>query len=302
MSAHGHSHDHSHGSGHGSTRVLMTAVGLTLFFAIVEAVAGWWSGSLALISDAGHMVTDSAALAIGAVAAWVSARPPSQRHSYGLKRAEVMGALFNALFMVALVMAIGFAAIDRIQQPQPVKGLAVIGVAALGLLVNVVVAWVLHRGEQNLNLRGAMLHVMGDLLGSVAALAAGVVIWTTGWTPIDPILSLFIALLILVSSLRLLREIIHVLMEGVPRHLDIEHVGEALTRVEGVTEVHDLHVWSLGSSDLALSAHIVIADLQRWPGINAVCHHVLGERFHIHHATLQPELPERVTVVAGLGE
>ncbi|MDX1570933.1 MAG: cation diffusion facilitator family transporter [Xanthomonadales bacterium] len=290
-------HDHAHGTS-SSQKTLLGALLFTIAFAAVEAVAGWWAGSLALLSDAVHMLTDSAALGIGAIAAWLSTRPPSARHSYGLKRAEVLGALFNAVFMVGLVVAIVFAAVGRLQDPTPVKGVAVMVVAAIGLVVNLVVAWVLHRGEQTLNVRGALLHVIGDLLGSVGALAAGIVIWTTGWMPIDPLLSLVIALLILASSLRLLRDVVHVLMEGVPRHLQMEEIGASLAEIEGVGEVHDLHIWTLGSRHPALSAHLVIDRIERWPAILAVAQEMLKRRFEIHHPTLQAELRETVTVVS----
>ena len=299
----GHHHHHHHadyGESDGDgriTRVLLTALVFTLAFAAVEAVVGWWAGSLALMSDAAHMVTDSAALAIGAFAAWLATRPPSSSHSYGLWRAEVLGALVNALFMVVLVASIVIAAVDRLQAPIEVRGSAVLGVAAVGLVVNIVVAWVLHRGEQTLNVRGAMLHVMGDLLGSVAAIAAGGIILLTGWTPIDPILSLLIAALIAISAWRLLGEVVHVLMEGVPRGMALEEIGTELAAIDGVREVHDLHVWSLGSRQPALSAHLVVDDLDRWPVLLAVARELLQERFAIAHCTLQPELEEQVALV-----
>lgn len=295
---HDHSHAHPGHPGDGTARILLAALGVTLAFALVEALAGWWAGSLALLGDAAHMVTDSAALGIGAFAAWLARRPPSARHSYGLRRAEVLGALANGLFMALLVASLLFAAIDRLPDPPPVRAEAVIAVASIGLVVNLVVAWVLHRGEPTLNVRGALLHVLGDLLGSVAAIVAGAVIWLTGWTPIDPLLSLLIACLIAVSAWRLLRDVVHVLMEGVPRGLALAEVGDALARIDGVREVHDLHVWSLGSAQTALSAHLVIEDLDRWPVLLAMARDVLDHRFGIAHATLQPELRERVTLLS----
>ena len=240
-----HAHEHANEQT-GSQRRLLATLVLTIVFAIVEAIAGWLAGSLALLGDAGHMLTDSAALGIGAAAAWLSQKPPSARHTYGFKRAEIIGALINVLFMVAIVAAICVAAIDRLMQPQPVAGVTVMIVGFIGLLINLLAVWVLRGGGENLNVRGALLHVLGDLLGSVAALTAGAVIWITGWTPIDPFLSMFIGLLILVSSVSLLREVLHILMEGVPPHVDLDEVARAVVSVNGVISVHDLHVWSIG--------------------------------------------------------
>lgn len=294
-----HKHDHPHGaSGHhahahavapGGNGRLTIALLLTLSFAAIEAVAGWWSGSLALLSDAAHMLTDSSALGLAAGAAWLARRPPSTRHSYGLVRAEVLAALFNSLVMLVLIGYIVHEAIDRLGSPREIAGNAVIGVAAIGLAVNLVVAWVLSRGEHTLNSRAALLHVLGDALGSVAAIAAGIVIVTTGWTPIDPLLSLLVAALILVSALRLLREVVHVLMEGVPLHVRLDAVGRDLAALEGVLRVHDLHVWTLSSGVIALSAHLEIRTLADWPAILAAARQTMDARHGIRHVTLQPE-------------
>ncbi len=292
-----HVHDH-HGHPHhapaaGSTRARLTvAVALTLGFAVIEALAGWWSGSLALLGDAGHMVTDSTALAIAAIAAWVAARPPSERHSYGLGRMEVIAALLNGLFMLAVVAGIAAAAVGRLQEPIPVQAPTVMVVAGIGLAINVAIALTLSRGAQDLNTRGALLHVMGDLLGSVAALASGVVIHFSGWTRIDPILSLFICVVILFSTLSLLRESLHVLMEGVPRHLDLPEVGRAMASTEGVMSVHDLHIWNLSSGEVALSAHILVGSLANWQAVLDRLRHELEDSFQITHVTLQPEPAE----------
>ena len=285
--AHDHEHHHAHGENAG--RLMGFAVALTLAFAGVEAGVGWWAGSLALVADAGHMVNDAGALVIAAAASWVSRRPVSQRHSYGLGRAEFLAALVNSLGLLALVMWISVSAVQRWQTPQAVQGGAVSVTAALGLAINIGVAWLLFRGEQNLNTRAALLHVMGDLLGSVAALIAGVVIVFTGWTPIDPLLSLAIGALILVSSLRLLRQALHGIMEGVPLHLSLEEIGQEMARVPGVISVHDLHVWSVASEDIMLSAHLTVADMGRWEGILAESRKLLHDRFGIDHVTLQPE-------------
>lgn len=284
-----HNHDHHHAHGETAGRVLWFAVALTLGYAAVEAGVGWWAGSLALVADAGHMVNDAGALVIAAAASWVGRRPVSRLHSYGLGRAEFLAALVNSLGLLALVVWISVSAVQRWQVPQPVQGEAVSLTAALGLLINIGVAWLLFRGEQNLNTRAALLHVMGDLLGSVAALIAGVVIVFTGWTPIDSLLSLAIGALILVSSLRLLRQALHGIMEGVPLHLSLEEIGQEMACVPGVVSVHDLHVWSVASEKVMLSAHLTVADLGRWEDILAESRKLLHERFGIDHVTLQPE-------------
>jgi cobalt-zinc-cadmium efflux system protein len=292
MAGHEHVHDRDHERGLGSERALIIALGFTTFFALIEALAGWWSNSLALLGDAAHMITDSAALGLGAAAAWVSRRPPSLRHSYGFKRAETVGALLNGILMLGVVAYIVIESVQRIASSQPVKGEAVMIVAAVGLAVNVGAAWVLHRGEQNLNVRGAMLHVIGDLLGSLAALAAGIVIWLTGWYPIDPILSIFIAVLILIGSLRLLRDVVHIVMEGVPRDIDLERVGQAIADVGCVSHVHDLHVWAIDSATYAVSAHVVIDAMADWTLCRRRVEAKLAAEFGIAHSTLQPEAAE----------
>lgn len=283
---HNHEHEHARVT---SSRALTAALVLTLGFAGIEAVVGWWAGSLALLADAGHMVTDSASLALAALAAWFARRGPTARHSYGFGRVEILAAGFNASFMLAVIVALSIAAVGRLQAPRPVDGGAVAITALLGLLVNIVVMGMLARGERTLNVRGALLHVLGDLLGSVAALLAGAVILATGWTPIDPLLSLVIAALIVYSSMRLLREALHALMEGVPLHLSLEEIGQALAATPGVRSVHDLHVWTLSANTVALSAHLVVDDLAHWEGVRAAATTVLHDRFAIEHLTLQPE-------------
>ena len=275
--------------------MLWLATGLTLAYAGVEAGVGVWAGSLALVADAGHMVNDAAALALAAIAAWLARRPASARHSYGFGRAELIAALINSLALLILVAWIAMSAVQRLQTPQPVIGAAVSVAAAIGLILNIGVAWLLSRGERNLNVRAALLHVLGDLLGSVAALLSGIVIAFTGWTPIDPLLSLGISALIILSSLRLLREALHGLMEGAPFTLAPEAVGRALATVPGVTSVHDLHIWSVSPEQVMLSAHLVVRDLRQWETVLDACCALLAERFDIQHATLQPE-PETRTV------
>ncbi|MBI4989849.1 MAG: cation transporter [Rhodocyclales bacterium] len=290
-----HHHDHAHAH----TAYLPAALIVTLLYAGVEAGAGWWAGSLALLSDAGHMLTDALALALAATAAWAARRPPTHRLSFGLQRIEILAALGNAGFMLAVILGIAWSAAERLLHPVPVQGLVVTAVAVVGLLVNVGVAWLLAHGESTLNTRAALLHVLGDLLGSVAALASGLVIQFTGWTPADPLLSLFICALILVSTLRLAREAVHALLEGVPPGLALPEVGRRMASIDGVVSVHDLHIWSLSSNHAALSAHVVVRDLAEWPRILSDLSALLHEAFGIGHATLQPELFQPVLYAIG---
>ncbi|HEV8501563.1 MAG TPA: cation diffusion facilitator family transporter [Casimicrobiaceae bacterium] len=289
--AHDHpAHDHgAHDHASAPLRALSIAFALTAAFAVVEAVGGVLAHSLALLSDAGHMITDAAALAAAIFAQKLAQRPPSPRASYGYARAEVLAAFINALVMLLIVAGIVFEAVQRLAHPAPVAGGLLLVIAAVGLGVNIAAAWTLTRAQSSVNLRAALLHVVGDLLGSVAAIAAGVVIATTGWMPIDPILSIAISLLILRSTWRLLRQTSAVLMEGVPPHLDYAEIGRELSRLPGVSNVHDLHVWHMGSEDVALSAHVAIGEARDWPRTLGAAQRMLRERFGITHVTLQPD-------------
>jgi cobalt-zinc-cadmium efflux system protein len=269
---------------------------LTLGFALIEAIGGWFTGSLALIGDAGHMFSDSAALGLAWLAGWISQKAPTSKLTYGLLRAEVIVALINSVAMLLVVAFIVIEAIQRFSNPMPVLGMEVMGIALLGLVINVIVARHLHlhshteQSHGNINSRAALLHVMGDLLGSVAAIAAGAVIYFTGWVPVDAILSIFISILILISTFRLLKEVLLVLMEGVPRHLDVEEVKQAMVASDQVVDVHDVHIWALSSEVIALSAHVVLRDMEDWPDVLTSLHHTLQHNFKIEHATIQPEL------------
>jgi len=290
-SAH-HSHAHhghaQHAQAHATRRALWLALGLTGGFAVVEALFGLLAGSLALVSDAGHMVTDAASFVVALIAAAVTTRPPSERATYGYARAEVLAAFVNALAMLALIVWIAVEAVERLLEPVAVNGTTVMVVAAIGLLVNLVVAFVLSRGASGINARGALLHVIGDLLGSVAALVAGAVVYWTGYTRMDPILSLLVALLILRSTLSLLKESIGVLLQGVPTNVSYVAVGRALAALPGVTGVHDLHVWHLSAERVALSAHLTLTDGSVWPRVLTSAQRMLAQDFAIDHVTLQP--------------
>jgi cobalt-zinc-cadmium efflux system protein len=290
QAAHGHHHGHGHGHARPGDTALGWAVGLTLAYAGIEFVSGWWFGSLALMSDAGHMVSDAAALGLAWFAAWLAQRPPGRRHSFGLARAEVIAAFVNGLGLLLLVLLIAVEAVRRLLHPAAVQGVGVMVVAFVGLLLNLLVAYMLSRSERSLNMRAALLHVLADVVGSFAALLAGAVIYATGWQPIDPILSLVIAALILGSTVHLVRDALHVLMEGVPRTLQLNEVGSALAQIARVRDVHDLHIWHISSGQVALSAHVKLDAMEDWPVILAEARSMLDQRFGIRHVTLQPEL------------
>lgn len=273
---------------------LYFAAALTLTYAAIEASVGWWANSLALLSDAGHMLTDTSALLIAALGAWLSQRRPTLRHSYGLGRAEFLAALINGLLMLIMASFVIINAVERLQQPLPVNGEAVSTVAFIGLALNVLVLYLLGHGETDLNQRAAVLHVLSDLLASIVAVLSGLVIIFTGWTLIDPLLSLLIVAFILYSTLRLLREVLHGLMEGVPLGLSLTAIGTEMAARPGVLSVHDLHIWSLSSQRYALSAHVVLQDLNQWDNILDDLRHMLLEHHGIDHVTLQPETLNRV--------
>ncbi len=276
MSAHhGHSHDHSHshdhGSGAGAHRGLVSrgaesqrlkwVLIITALFMVAEIVGGLLSGSLALLADSGHMFTDAAAIGLSLFAMRIAQRPPNTKRTFGYVRLEILAALVNGATLLAIAGLIVFEAWQRLRDPVVIDGTIMLSVAALGLAVNVAGAFLLHsHAHDNLNVRGAYLHVLGDLLGSVGAIAAGIIVLTTGWTPADPIISVVIALLILFSAWKLVREATDVLLESVPSHVDMDGVLAALASIDGLDDVHDVHVWTLTSGFVAISAHGVIDD------------------------------------------
>ena len=293
-SAHLHAHHagdakHVHVTEGRSNSALAVALALTLFFAVVEVVFGFISNSLALISDAGHMVTDAASLGLALLAQLIAKRPPSARNSFGYGRAEALAAFVNGLAMLLVVGWIVFEAVQRFAAPRPVAGQTVLIVAAIGLAVNLGVAWLLSRDQASINTRAALVHVMGDVLGSIAAIAAGAVIWLTGWMQIDPLLSILVSLLILKSTVAILLESYHSLMEGVPHAIDYLKVGADLEQVPGVLSVHDLHVWDMSPGQPALIGHLRIRSLREWPEVLATVHAMLLANHGIDHVTLQPE-------------
>ena len=286
MPEHAPDHDHSH---HHSQKHFWVGFAVTLAFAAVEALTGLFAHSLALLSDAGHMATDGAALALAGIAGLVAGQPASQRHSYGLGRVEVMAALVNTLLMLAIAIGIVVEALARFRAPPTVHAPLVMLMGAAGVGVNFALYKVLQRGHQTLNVHATLLHVLGDMLGSAAAFLAGLVILLTGWMPIDPLLSVFIAALIVVSALRLLRDATQVLLEGVPSGLDLPEIGRSMAGIEGVGSIHDLHVWCVSSDEVALSAHVVIKDMGLWDPVYQGLKAHLQATYHIEHITLQPE-------------
>jgi cobalt-zinc-cadmium efflux system protein len=288
---HKHAPDHDHREML-PAKPLLIALLLTFSFAGVEAFTGWWAQSLALLGDAGHMLSDSFALGLAALAAIGARRPASDTHSYGYGRLEVVAALTNAVIMIGIVIGIVIAAIDRLQDPPAVHAMSVIVVASIGLGINLIAAWVLSRSSSSLNVRGALLHVLGDLLGSLAAIASGVTIALTGWTTIDPLLSLFISLLLLVAAARLIRDATLVVMDAVPAHVDLPQVAQALKATDGVVAIHDLHIWTIASGRVAISAHVVVDDISTWPDRLTELQSMLSSRWDITHVTLQPEAAE----------
>ena len=269
---------------------LKAVLAVTALFMVVEAVAGWVSGALALIADAGHMLTDVGALALSLFTALLARRPADARRTYGYLRWEILAALINGAFLFGIAAWVVVEAIGRIRTPQPVDGGIFLIVAATGLLVNLGSLWLLHGDRHgSLNVRGAYLHVLGDALGSVGALGAALVIALTGWTAADPIASILLSLLILVGAVRLMRESTDILLEVVPSHISMEDVRRRMMEVEGVRAVHDLHVWTVTSGVVAMSGHAVVPELPDHPRALAGLKQAV-EGLGIVHATIQLEV------------
>jgi cobalt-zinc-cadmium efflux system protein len=271
-------------------RTLVIAILITLAFAIVEGVGGKVSGSLTLLSDAGHMLFDAIALGISALGAWLAIKPPSLKNTYGPGRAEVLAAWISSFLMILLSFAIIVNAMHRFQHPTHVAGITVTAIALIGLLANLFIAYLFRHTEKTLNIKAALLHVVGDILGSIAALLSGVIIYLTHWLPIDPILSIFISILILFSSIRLLWRSMHVLMETVPGHLNLAILIEDIQQNDNIQLVHDIHVWTLTSGQVLLSAHITVKTLCHWADTLQQTAKMLQTKYNISHITLQPEL------------
>jgi cobalt-zinc-cadmium efflux system protein len=283
-----------HGERERDQRALVRALAITASYFGAELVGGILTNSLALQSDAAHMFTDVIALGLGLFGVWIAGRPATDTKTFGYYRAEILIALVNGIVLSLIVLVIVWQASQRFLAPPPVHGAGVLVIAAIGLIVNVVVARLLSdAAAHNLSVRGALLHVMSDLLGSIGALISGAVIVTTGWLAIDAIASVVIAALILFSSWTLIREAVDVLMEAVPRHVDLDELRRVLETVAGALEVHDLHVWSLTTGRCALSAHAVVDDGAASDRILAEMTERVAERFDIQHVTIQLEVRNR---------
>src|SRR5215218_6188502 len=264
--AHDHSHLHSdgqgghpHGGGSQNRRALATALAITATYTVAEVIGGLITGSLALLADAGHMLSDNFSLGLALFAFWLSAKPPTPERSFGYKRAEILAALVNGVTLVLISLWIFFEAYQRFQDPPEILGGWMMTVAVMGLFVNVAAAWVLMRSEaDSLNLQGALRHILADLAGSAGVIAAALIILLTGWLYADPLISVLIGFLVLGSSWKLLRDSVSILLEQSPPGMEAEEVGHRMVSVEGVEDVHDLHVWMITSGFPALAAHVLV--------------------------------------------
>jgi cobalt-zinc-cadmium efflux system protein len=302
LHAHGNGHGHGHGHGHGGqpgdhahgsgTRRLKIALALTSGFLVVEVVGGLLSNSLALLADAGHMLTDVAALGLSLFVAWFSRQPVDARRTYGYLRWEILAALINGSTLLLISAWILWEAVSRLRAPEPVVGGIMLAVAVGGLAINAASAWVLRPdASTSLNLRGAYLHILGDLLGSVGTVAAALVVRFTGWLPADPIASALVTLVIVRGAWRLVRESVDVLLESTPTHIPLAGVRAQLEAIPGIESVHDLHVWSVASGMVAMSAHAIVREPTRHQHVLEHVHDAM-RLFGIEHVTVQLEREE----------
>ena len=287
VSAHQH---HHHDTTLSRAGRLKFALGLTFVYMLVEAVGGWLTNSLALIADAGHMLTDVAALTLTLGAIWFGARPATAKKTFGYYRLEILAAFVNGIALVLLSIWVIYEAIERWQAPPPIDGMNLTVIAVGGLLVNIVAAKLLHSGHKHdLNMRGAWLHVMGDLLGSVTAIVAGILIIAFGWLWADPVCSVLISLIIIFGSWRLIMDSVNVLLEGTPTHISLAAVENTILETEGVAGVHDLHVWTISSVIASLSAHISHDESVVHSDLLVKVRQRLHDSFGIDHLTIQME-------------
>jgi len=291
----GHAHAHAHSArADGSRRRLFFVLVLTALYMVAEAVGGWYTGSLALLADAGHMLTDVAALALALTAAWFGSRPATPHKTFGYYRLEILAAFTNGVALAVLSLYIFYEAYERWSDPPAIERAGLLMVVATGgLLINLFCAWLLHGDhEQDLNVRGAWLHIMGDALGSVGAITAGALVYFYGWNKADPLFSAVIALLIIYSSWKLIREATNVLLEGTPSHINLASVESEIRATGGVEDVHDLHVWTITSGREALSAHVIHAPEISQHNLLKELRSKLHDRFRIDHLTIQMETDE----------
>lgn len=292
---HGHSHNHFEEARQGNKKGLLIALLITTGIMFLEFFGGLFTNSLALLSDSGHMLSDASALLLSLVAIWFSSRPPSSVRTFGGYRFEILAALFNGVTLFVIAGFIVWEAFDRFLEPQTVASGTMMLIAAIGLLANLLSAWALIRKgdvKNNVNLRGAYLHVLGDALGSIGAIVAGILMLLFDWYVADPIISVLVALLILKSAWGLIKHSIHILMEGTPMSIDQKEVKASLEKIEGVLDVHDLHIWTITSGLDSLSCHLVIEDEKNGQYILQQALDKLKLTFHLEHATIQVETAE----------
>lgn len=290
-------HDHTAGA---STGRLAIALGLTTAFLIAELLGAYWFGSLALLSDAAHMFTDAAALAIALVAVKIGQRQADKQRTYGYRRFEILAAAFNAVLLFVVAGYVLYEGVSRFVDPQPVESLGMLAVASLGLVVNLIAMRVLAGGKDaSLNMKGAYLEVWADMLGSLGVIAAAIAIWLTGKTWIDPIVAIAIGLWVLPRTWNLLRDTTHILLQGVPRNINLDAIRAAISSVHNVTGVHDLHVWTVAGDDISLTAHVVVTNGPDTQSTLRAIATMLGDQFAIHHSTIQIET-EPCEVAQGL--
>jgi len=270
--------------------LLLLVLSLTFTFFVVELIGGLWTNSLALLSDASHMLSDIAALSMGLFATWISLKPAHHKKTFGYYRAEILTAFINGAVLVVIAIIIFGEALERIQNPEPVKSIPMLIIAVAGLMINLFGVYILSKGEkENINIRSVFIHILGDALGSVGAIVAGMIIWLKGWYWFDPLVSFFIASIIIYSAWRLLWDTVHILMQGTPRHINAEEIKESMLRVEGVKGLCDFHLWTLTSHVDMLSAHVVVNDVNQSMAILKKLQQTLQEGYGLEHITIQIE-------------
>ncbi|MGR6117018.1 cation diffusion facilitator family transporter [Aeribacillus composti] len=292
MNSHHHSHDHHDFNRENNKKGLIIALLITVGILLLEFFGGLMTNSLALLSDSGHMLSDASSLALSLIAIWFAAKPASPNKTYGFYRFEILAALFNGVTLFVIAGFIIWEAVQRFFNPPTVASGSMMLIASIGLFANLLSAWVLMRKgdvKHNVNVRSAYLHVIGDALGSVGAIAAGFIMWLFDWYIADPIISILVALLILKGAWGVLKHSIHILMEGTPVTIDQNEVKKALKSIEGVKDVHDLHIWTITSGLDSLSCHILIEDHQDSQKVLQAAIHMIEEKFKILHTTIQIE-------------
>ena len=272
-----------------SSRLLLWCIGITFTFSLVEGIGGYLIHSIALQSDAVHMLTDAVGLLVALIANNISKKPATHALTYGYGKAEVLGALINSIFTSFLTIGLLFEVVQRFAHPEDVHGATMFIIAGLGFIANLVIVGILNTYSHSLNIKAALLHALGDLLGSLVAIVGGLIIYFTHLSIVDPLLSLIVIVILIVSNYRLVKESIKILMSGVPNHLDYQQIGNDLSAVDGVFGVHDLHIWNISATQVALTAHISTCDPCKWNDVLLECQELLYDKYKIDHVTLQYE-------------